>query len=81
MGGGRRVAHVQNPPPQRKNRIFPIFPEGRGGGKSIHGLVEGETREWGMIGWKGWEVRVLKGWEVGEIGENYATMFNISQSK
>ena len=50
-------------------------------GKSIHRLVEGETREWGMMGWKGWEVGVLKGWEVGEIGGNYATMFNISQSK
>ena len=49
--------------------------------KSIHGLVEEETREWGMMGWKGWEVRVLKGWEMGEIGGNYATMFNISQSK
>ena len=74
---------MQNPPPQRKNRIFPIFPEGRGWGgrKSIHRLVEGETREWGMMGWKGWEVGVLKGWEMGEIGGNYATMFNISQSK
>ena len=73
---------MQNPPPQRKNWIFPIFPEGRGGGGgSIHGLVEGETREWGMMGWKGWEVQVLKGWEMGEIGGNYATMFNISQSK
>ena len=51
------------------------------GGKSIHGLVEGETRKWGMMGWKGWEVGVLKGWEMEEIGGNYATMFNISQSK
>ena len=34
-----------------------------------------------MMGWKGWEVQVLKGWEMGEIGGNYATMFNISQSK
>ena len=73
---------MQNPPPQRKNWIFLIFPEGRGGGgRSIHGLVEGETREWGMMGWKGWEVQVLKGWKMGEIGGNYATMFNISQSK
>ena len=79
LGGGRRVAHVQNPPPLRKNRIFPIFPQGRrGGGESVHRLVEGVTREWGMIGWK---VLVLKGWELGEIGGNYATMFNISQSK
>ena len=46
--------------------------------ESVHRLVEGVTREWGMIGWK---VLVLKGWELGEIGGNYATMFNISQSK
>ena len=43
LGGGRRVAHVQNPPPLRKNRIG-------GGGESVHRLVEGVTREWGMIG-------------------------------
>ena len=33
------------------------------------------------MGWKGWKVEVLKGWEVGEIGGNYATMFKLSQSK
>ena len=30
---------------------------------------------------KGPELGVLKGWEVGEIGKNYATMLNILQSK
>ena len=63
LGGGRRVAHVQNPPPLRKNRIFPIFPQGRRGGEAVHRLVEGETREWGMTGWKGWEVRNGGKWE------------------
>ena len=35
-------------------------------GKSIHGLVERETREWGMMGWKGRKAQVLNGggkWE------------------
>ena len=30
---------------------------------------------------KGWEVGILKEWEVGEIGENCATMVNILRSK
>ena len=73
---------MQNPLPRGKIGFFRFFlGGGGGGGESIHGLVEGKTREWGMMGWKGWKVRVLKGWEMGEIGGNYATMFNISQSK
>ena len=71
----------RTPLPRGKIGFFRFFLREEGGGKSIHGLVEGETREWGMMGWKGWEVQVLKGWEMGEIGGNYATMFNISQSK
>ena len=73
----------RTPLPRGKIGFFRFFlrEEGGGGRKSIHRLVEGETREWGMMGWKGWEVGVLKGWEMGEIGGNYATMFNISQSK
>jgi len=47
----------------------------------VHRLVEGETRECGMMWWKGWKVRVLKGREMGEIGGNHATLLNISQSK
>ena len=70
----------RTPLPRGKIGFFRFFlREERG--KSIHGLVEGETREWGMMGWKGWEVRVLKRRKVGEIGRKYATLFNISQSK
>ena len=71
----------RTPLPRGKIGFFRFFLREEGGGESIHRLVEGETREWGMMGWKGWEVRVLKGWEMEEIGGNYATMFNISQSK
>ena len=53
---------------------------GGGGGGAIHELVEGETREWGMMGWKGWEVRVLiKGWEMGEIMQRCLIFHNQSR--
>ena len=55
----------RTPLPRGKIGFFRFFLREEGG-KSIHGLVEGETREWGMMGWKGWEVQVLNGggkWE------------------
>lgn len=41
--------------------------------------VVGAREKWGRER-KRWGVGVPKGWEVREIGKNYATMLNISQS-
>ena len=61
------------------------YTEGGGGGGEGNrgvGALENRGREgYGRRERKGQEVGVPKGREVGEIGENYGTLHNISQSK
>ena len=58
----------------RAGRKAGVWESGRIGGGV--GVGVRETRER-----KGREIRVLKGWEVGEIRGNYVTMPNTLQSK
>ena len=44
----------------------------------ILGGRDRKVEAWEIRGWEGYGIlKILKGWEVGEIGQNYATMLSI----
>lgn len=77
LGSGEKNSFSFDPPPLTPSALLVVLCSKKG---------ERSPGQLGQEGYgkrkrKGQEVEFLKGWEAEEIGGNYPTMLNISQSK